>query len=120
MALKSIFDRSKKRKVPVGVIRLDAHEAALMHFHDANIAILYQNLRHWCSQNEVNDRNFHDGRYWYYNSAEAFAVQFPMWTPKQIRLMLAKLEKEGWIATGVYNTLPADRTKWYADLHKKG
>jgi len=116
MAVKSVLSKKRKHK---GVVSLQSNEAALLHFGDANIAIIYQNIKYWCSQNEVNGRHFHDGRYWTYNSIEAFTIQFPFWTAAKIRGLLAKLEKEGWIKTGEYNTLPADRTKWYTDLNKK-
>ncbi len=83
-----------------------------------NASILFYNISHWVDLNEKNGTNFHDGRYWTFNSMEAFSGQFPFLSSKQIRTALAKLEDHGYILTGNYNKLPFDRTKWYAITEK--
>ena len=89
---------------------------------DANIAALYgvdesimiYNLSFWIRKNEANGKHFHDGRFWTYNSIEAFTKLFPFWTARQIRRILKSLEEKGVIVTGNYNTSAYDRTTWYA------
>lgn len=77
-------------------------------------AILLDNLYYWACANEANGKNYHDGRYWTYNSVKAFGRLFPYLSDKVIRSTLAKLEKHGLIVTGNYNKSAYDRTKWYA------
>ena len=81
--------------------------------YGVNEAILLQNLAYWILKNEANDKHFHEGRYWTYNSAEAFAQLFPFWTVNQIRRMLAKLVEEGVLVKGNFNASQYDRTAWY-------
>jgi len=78
-----------------------------------NAAVIYQNIVWWCEKNAANDRNFHDGSHWTYNSIKAFDVLFPYLTSKQIRTALDKLEAEGSILSGSFNKAGYDRTKWY-------
>lgn len=82
--------------------------------YGVNEAIMLNNLFFWVQHAEANGKNFHDGRYWTYNSARAFEKIFPYFTAKQIRTILLKLEKNGLIVTGNYNQSAYDRTKWYA------
>ena len=77
-------------------------------------AIVLENIRFWTLKNKSNGRNFHDGRYFTYNTMEAWSQLYGFWTARQIRTILERLEKNGWIVTGVYNKEPFDRTKWYA------
>ena len=91
-------------------------------FFDPEIAMIYGvdaanmiwNLDFWIQKNKANERHFHDGYYWTYNTAQAFAELFPFWTAKQIIRILSKLEDAGALHTGNYNTSKYDRTKWYA------
>ena len=89
---------------------------------DTDIAALYgvdesimiANLQFWIRKNEANGKHFHDGRFWTYNSVDAFTKLFPFWTARQIRRILKSLEEKGVIVTGNYNTSAYDRTTWYA------
>lgn len=89
---------------------------------DANIAarfgvdesIMIANLQFWIQKNEANGKHFHDGRFWTYNSLEAFTKLFPFWSSRQIRRILKSLEEQAVIVTGNYNTSAYDRTTWYA------
>lgn len=91
-------------------------------FFDADIAakygvdeaIIIANFAYWIEKNEANGRNFYDGRYWTYNSIDAFTKLFPFWTARQIRRILKSLEDQNVIITGNYNPSTYDRTTWYA------
>lgn len=84
-----------------------------------NASILFTNIYFWVEHNRANGANFHDGTYWTFNSMKAFSELFPYLSQKQINTALKKLEDEELIATGNYNKLPFDRTKWYS-VTKKG
>lgn len=77
-------------------------------------AIILQNIEFWQAKNAKNDQGFKDGRYWTYSTVQAFCDLFDYLTAKQIRTALEKLEKSGFIVTGVYNKANYDRTKWYS------
>lgn len=79
-----------------------------------NAAIILQNMYYWIEKNRANEKHFHDGYYWTYNSLKAFEELFPYMSNKQIRGALEKLEEEGIIVCGNYNNSTYDRTKWYA------
>lgn len=77
-------------------------------------AVLLRHLGYWILKNETAGRNFHDGRYWTYNSAAAFAERFPFWSRDKIKRLIRKLRDRGAIITGNYNKKAFDRTGWYA------
>ena len=77
-------------------------------------AVMLWNLSYWQNQNEANQRNFHEGRFWTYNSVSAFAEIFEYLSEKQIQRILSKLEKEKVIISGRFNKMKIDRTKWYS------
>lgn len=76
-------------------------------------AIMLANIKFWVDKNRANGKNFHDGRYWTYNSVSAFEKLFWYLSKSQIRTCLKKLEEGGYIETGNYNKSPYDKTKWY-------
>ena len=82
-------------------------------------AILLNHLWFWIQKNEANDRHFHDGLYWTYNSIKAFSALFPYMSHKKIRNALQKLEDAGLILKGNFNDSTYDRTMWYT-LTEKG
>ena len=82
--------------------------------YGVNEAIMLNNFIYWIAKNEANGKHFHDGRYWTYNSVAAFEKLFPFWTNKQVRNVLASLERQGVLLKGNYNERKYDRTCWYA------
>lgn len=87
--------------------------------YGTNVSILLGNINYWIQKNKENGKNFHDGRYWTYNTVAAFHSLMPFMSENVINTALAKAEAEGLLVTGNYNKLPFDRTKWYA-LTEKG
>lgn len=79
-----------------------------------NCAIILNHLDFWIAKNEANGQNFYEGRYWTFNSAEAFAKLFPYMSARQINYALQKLRDAGVLMTGNFNAVPYDRTLWYA------
>lgn len=77
-------------------------------------AILIENFVHWIDKNKANNKHYHDGRYWTYNSAKAFAEQFPYMNESKVKRVIAKLVEDGVIMKGNYNENQYDRTCWYA------
>lgn len=77
-------------------------------------AILLKHICFWCLKNREGQKNFHNGTYWMYYTLKDFQNKFCYLKPSKIRSALAKLEQEGLIITGNFNTEGMDRTKWYA------
>ena len=77
-------------------------------------AVILQNIYYWTEKNRANDVHFHEGRYWTYNSVEAFRKMFPYLTAKQIRTAISKLKDAGYILSDHFNKVGFDRTTWYA------
>jgi dihydroneopterin aldolase len=77
-------------------------------------AVVLWNLCYWQNHNEANKKNFHEERYWTYNSVSAFSEIFEYLSKKQIERILLKLEKEKVLVSGRFNKMKIDRTKWYS------
>lgn len=86
--------------------------------YGVNAAIILNNMYFWVEKNRANETNFHDGRYWTYNSVKAFSKLFPYLTPRAISTALKKLIDGGLVITGNYNKSSYDRTLWYAITEK--
>jgi len=76
--------------------------------------VILSNLKFWIEKNICNERHFHDGHYWTYNSNEAFRKQFPWIKKTAFETALKKLVDAGEVIVGNYNTSSMDRTRWFA------
>ncbi len=75
-----------------------------------NEAIFLQQLHYWLMRSQ----NERDGRWWVYNTLDAWVREFPFWSAPTIRRIIAKLEELAVVLSSAeYNTSWADRTKWY-------
>ena len=81
-------------------------------------AILLENIAFWCFHNKANDKHFHNGDYWTYNSSKAFLELFPYMSEDKIQRTLKNLVRHELIKTDVLNKSAYDRTKWYALTEK--
>ena len=81
-------------------------------------AIILSNIEFWQSKNKANKHNFHDGKYWTYNSVSAWTELFSYLTPSKIRTCLKRLEYFDYVVTGNYNKSNYDRTKWYSSIRQ--
>ena len=88
-------------------------------------AIVIANLYGWIKHNATNGKNYHEGRYWTYNSLAAFAKYFPFWSESKVKRVLIDLagktdskdtspKHEPIIVKGNFNTSKFDRTVWYS------
>ena len=76
-------------------------------------AVVLKEIAYWCSKNRENGHEEQEGRYWMYKSLAQWKEDFPEYRGN-IGNILSRLEKGGWVVTGVYNKKSFDRTKWYA------
>jgi len=87
-----------------------------------NESIVLQQIHYWLRHNKAKDINFHDGRYWTYNSVEKWTREnFPWWSGDTVKRTLASLrkpdEKRGrgpLLLTANYNKAGFDKTLWYS------
>src|SRR5690606_9216367 len=79
-------------------------------------AVFLDYVAHWLHLNSCNKqpRNFHEGRYWTYNTHEALHSIFPGWPPETIRNIVRKCVKKGLLMVGNFNKKKYDRTNWYS------
>jgi len=82
--------------------------------YGVEVAVVLNNIAFWINKNRANNKHFHDGRYWTYNSIKAFRELFPYWSFKQMRNILNKLKETGVILIGNFNEKNYDQTTWYA------
>lgn len=77
-------------------------------------AVLIHDFAYWTAKNRANGKHMHDGLCWTYNSAKAFQVQYPYMSRSQIYSALKKMQDDGLIVKGDYNTDKWVHTPWYA------
>ena len=77
-------------------------------------AILINNFFYWIKKNEANDKHFHYGRYWTYNTTKALAELFPYMNEKKISRLINNLVEKGIFIKDNFNSSAYDRTCWYA------
>ena len=76
-------------------------------------AIVFEKIRWWVRYNAANEQNYHDGRYWTYNTKDAWQKLVPFLSTKQVRTALDHLREAGVILVGNYQNTPWDRTLFY-------
>lgn len=82
-------------------------------------AIMIANFQHWIAKNKANNKNFHDGHYWTYNSKKAFTELFPFWSEQNIKTILKHLKERNVIIAVNHNENTYDRTLWYAFIDEE-
>lgn len=83
---------------------------------DLDTAVFLDTIAYWIKKNAANkqEHNFHEGRYWTYNTLEAFTKMFPGWSIQTIRRIIRNCVKDGLLLTGNFNRKGYDRTGWYS------
>ena len=82
--------------------------------YGVDVAVFIKNLKFWIEKNIANEKHFHDGRYWTYNSYDALAKLFPYWSKDQLKRIVKKAKEMNLICTGNYNKSSYDKTNWYS------
>jgi len=82
--------------------------------YGVNEAIFINNIYFWINHNVANNKHFHDGRFWTYNTKNAFTELFPFWTYSQIKTIIKKLVEKDVLLTANYNENSWDKTAWYS------
>lgn len=106
--LKDFLYNSKKPNTRI----LHFNEDVAFHYGVEN-ALMIQNIAYWVYKNKEAGRNFHNGRYWTFNTVESFTGQYQFWTYAQVRRILKNCVKLGALQEGNFNRQKYDRTKWY-------
>lgn len=79
-----------------------------------NEALVLQQINYWIEINKKSGKNYHDGKYWTYNSIRAWQENdFDYMSFDTVKRTFSKLEKAGYLLVGNYNKDPRDKTKWY-------
>lgn len=61
------------------------------------------------------EKHYHDGRWWVFNSYKSWNEQFPFWDIRTVRRIFKKLRDSGIIIfSNKYNEKSYDRTGWYS------
>lgn len=81
-------------------------------------AVFIHDFDFWIRHNRANKTNFHEGRYWTYNSAAAFTEMYPYMGKSQIYSALKKLVDDGIIIKGDFNTDKWKHRPWYSITDK--
>src|SRR2546426_10322966 len=89
--------------------------------YGVNVAIFLNNVAYWIIKNQANEKHFHDGRYWTYNSVKSYSVLFPYWTPRQVGTVIDHCLSHNLLIKDNFNGAKYDQTQWYAltDLSHK-
>ena len=81
-----------------------------------NEAIVLNQIYYWISVNKKQNRNFHDGKYWCYNSIREWQEEnFPFWSHNTVERIFYSLRNKGLVLVGNYNNRRngSTSTKWY-------
>lgn len=81
--------------------------------NSVDAAVFLRDIYHWVKKNSANGKHLHDGRYWTYNSMEAYTKIHPYWTRRKVERIINRCKEEGLLLTGCYNEDKRDRTMWY-------
>jgi hypothetical protein len=82
--------------------------------YGTNEALFLTNLCFWIEKNQANRAHYYEGRYWVYNTMEAWTELFPYFSKDQIRHLIEKMRQKNILLVGVFNRTKYDRTQWYS------
>jgi hypothetical protein len=81
-------------------------------------AIMVKSFQFWIRLNKANKVNYHDKRYWTYNTNKSLSEYYSFWTEKQVRRIIESLVDKEILIKGNYNKIAYDRTIWYAFMNE--
>ena len=98
----------------ISIMALHYFQSALALEFGIEGAILIDEFQHQISWNTANEKNFHEGRYWTFNSMKAYEKKYPYLNSSKIKRTINSLIQKGILVKGNFNTNQYDRTNWYA------
>lgn len=91
-----------------------------MNFHKSiavkygvDCAVFINHIHYWVKVNQYNNQNYFDGKYWIYNTLDAFCLTFPFWSKRQLRVIIDKLRSKNILLTGQYHKDVRNRVLYY-------
>lgn len=81
-------------------------------------AMILKYIANWVVHNKRFQINYHDGKYWTYDSLPSYQKVFPYLTMYQLKSAFSLLKNEGYIESANYNKMKRDRTNWYTITQK--
>ncbi len=82
--------------------------------YGVNAAIFLRDIFHWCETNRNNGENFHEGRWWTYQTMKGLCLRHTYWTKNQMEHIIRTCREKGALLSGHFGENQFDRTCWYA------
>lgn len=82
-------------------------------------ATFLKSLIFWIDLHKANNKHFHNGYYWAYNTLESLQKLFPYWSKRQLERIINNLKKAKVIEVSHFNKTPFDRTSWYTIIDEE-
>lgn len=82
--------------------------------YGVNAAIFLRDIYHWCETNRNNEENFHEGRWWTYQTILGLCRRHTYWTKNQMEHIIRTCKEKGALLSGHFSENQFDRTCWYA------
>lgn len=82
--------------------------------YGVNAAIFLRDIYHWCETNKNNEENFHEGRWWTYQTITGLCRRHTYWTKNQMEHVIRTCKEKGALLSGHFSENQFDRTCWYA------
>lgn len=92
------------------------HLAAKYGIHEA---IIIHHLQYWIQFNRDSGKNFHDGKWWMFQSYQEMSTHFPYLSNRQLQRTLQSLTDQGVIVKGNFHKNPTNHTNWYAFVRQE-
>ena len=80
--------------------------------YGVDVAIILHEIAYYVDYNRRNGVNFHEGRWWMFNTLQSFCESHTYWTKNQVEYLLRKCKNKGLILTGHFHE-GGNRTTWY-------
>jgi hypothetical protein len=77
-------------------------------------SIILHQFMFWVERSRANEKNFHEGRYWTYNSLTALEKLFPYMSGSTIKRKISTLLQEGILLVGKFHKDATNRSNWYS------
>lgn len=76
-------------------------------------ALIFKHISYWVEENRKKNKYYFEGKYWTYNTIQAFCDKFSYLTGYEVKKAINTLLKEEYILEGNYNHNKMNRTRWF-------